>query len=160
MGKLSKANFYLKLFGIFKIPLLFYCRAKIVALDENKTVIRIPFRRPVKNHLNSMYFGALAIGADIAGAYIAFQIIEESKKKISLVFKNVQGEFLKRVEGDAYFTCSDGAKIRALIDETLKTGERVEDSVNISVTCPDIFGEEEVARFVLTISVRYKPSLK
>ena len=73
MGKsLFKSNLELYLFSFFKVPMLFYCRPRIVALDDEKVEIRLPLRRRTKNHLNSMYFGALAVGADVAGGFIAF----------------------------------------------------------------------------------------
>ena len=103
-----------------------------------------------------MYFGALAVGADIAGGVLAMDLIRKSGRNISLVFKDFKAEFLKRPEGDTYFTCNDGKAIENLITETIKTGERVNMPLKITATVPEISGNEPVAEFVLTLSLKDK----
>ena len=84
ISKITKANLYLKIFGITKIPLLFFCRPKIIELDSKVVEIKIPLKRRTKNHLNSMYFGALSVGADITGGFLAMACIQKSKKNVTL----------------------------------------------------------------------------
>ena len=74
-SELRKANLYLKIFGLTKIPLLWFCRPKIIILNTESVEIKIPLRRRTKNHLNSMYFGALSVGADITGGFLAMMCI-------------------------------------------------------------------------------------
>jgi len=64
MSELSKAKRMLWLFGFFKIPLIGYVNPKLIKLTDKSMVVKIPLRRKTKNHLGSMYFGALGIGAD------------------------------------------------------------------------------------------------
>lgn len=151
---LFKANLYLSLFGWSKVPLIWLCRPKILTLNEHKVEIRIPLKRRTKNHLNSMYFGALAVGADIAGGFMAMSKAENRGEKISLAFKAVQGEFLKRPEADVVFVCEDGELIDAMLDKTTSTGERVNEAVTINAICPSLHGDEVMAKFVLTLSVK------
>ncbi|MGR5428439.1 PaaI family thioesterase [Vibrio astriarenae] len=151
-----KANLYLSLFGWSKVPLIWYCRPKILTLNEQKVEIRIPLKRRTKNHLNSMYFGALAVGADIAGGFMTMSKAESRGEKISLAFKAVQGEFLKRPEADVVFVCEDGALIDNMLDSAIETGERINESVTINALCPSLHGEEVMARFVLTLSVKQR----
>ncbi len=115
----TKINFLFKSFALLKIPMIFYCGAKIVEIAEKKAVVKIPLNFKTRNHLRSMYFGTLAVGADITGGIIAFQIMQNQKLKISLVFKDMTAEFLKRVEKDAYFVCEDGESISNLIKRTI-----------------------------------------
>lgn len=103
-----------------------------------------------------MYFGALAVGADIAGDVLAMALIRKSGRNISLVFKDFKVGFLKRPEGDTHFTCNDGQGVKNLIDETTKTGERVNMPLKITATVPEILGDEPVAEFVLTLSLKDK----
>ena len=84
LTSIRKANFYLKFFSISKIPLLWYCRPKIVSLNSDYIEIKIPLRRRTKNHLNSMYFGALSVGADITGGFFAMMCIQQSKRPLPL----------------------------------------------------------------------------
>jgi len=136
--------------------MLFWLRPSIVRLDENTCVMKIPLNRRSKNHLNCMYFGALAAGADIASGFLAFKIIHDSKEKISFLFKDFKADFKKRAEADTYFICNDGAAVRAMIDEARLTKMRVNRSVKVIATVPSKMGDEPVAEFELTMSVKLK----
>ena len=151
----------LQTFGFLKIPLIFFVRPKVVIFDDEQCVLKVPLRRRVKNHLNSMYFGALAIAAECAGGVAALKAIRESGKTVSLVFKDFNASFLKRAESDTYFTCSDVAAIQSLVADTIQSGERKELTFDVIATCPDRFGEEQVANFQVTVSVKHnKPNKK
>ena len=154
---LLKATFGLRVFGWWKIPLLAFTRPSVMALDDERCVVRIRLRRRTKNHLGSMYFGALAIGADCAGGLIAATLIRRQKAKVSLVFKSLQATFLKRPESDVFFICEEGAKIRSLLDLTLASEERQTTPVNIRAEVNTPAGPEVVAEFVLELSLKQSP---
>ncbi|KII75833.1 hypothetical protein PL18_19255 [Vibrio renipiscarius] len=154
LSPLQKANLYLKLFGMFKVPLIWYCRPKIIHLDNDKVEVLIPLKRRNKNHLNSLYFGVLAIGADVAGGFMAMSKSQMRGERISLAFKAVQADFLKRPEADVVFTCQDGRLIDEMLDQTIATGQRVNQAVTITATCPTLHGDEPMAVFQLTLSIK------
>ena len=83
MNALTKANLQLWWFGFRYIPLIGFCKPKILELTDARTVIRMPHHRHTKNHLGSIYFGALAIGADLAGAFLVFY--KARQKKLNFV---------------------------------------------------------------------------
>jgi acyl-coenzyme A thioesterase PaaI-like protein len=143
-------------FGITKIPLIFFVKPRVIRLDDSQCMIKITLRRRTRNHLKSMYFGVLAVGADLAGGLLAMQLLTTSEHKISLVFKDMQADFLKRVDGDAIFTCKDGEKIRLLVQKVIETGERHHEPINIVVTSPEKYGDEILATFTLTLSLKEK----
>lgn len=154
LSPLAQANLFLQYFGFTKVPLIFYCRPKVIELNEKRSVIKIPFRRRTKNHLNSMYFGALCIGSDIAGGMIAMYMMNNRKLKLSLAFKDLKADFIKRPESDVYFTCEDGDKISEMIRKALETGERINEPVLINATISPKPGSEVYASFVLTLSLK------
>ncbi len=149
-----RETYFLRGFAWLKIPLLFYVLPSVVELNERRCVIKIPLRRRTKNHLNSMYFGALCIGADGAGGLMAMKLIDDSGRKISLIFKDFQAQFFARAEGDVFFTCEDGEKIQALVQRTLASSERQNETVVVVATTPKQRGDEPVARFELTLSLK------
>lgn len=117
----------LRTFGAFKIPVLFFLSPTVVEVNDYRCVVKIPLTRRSKNHLGSMYFAALAAGADCAGGLIAMNLVDEAAscgKKISLVFKDFKADFLKRAEGDVLFTCEDGQAIRQMVERVAASGER------------------------------------
>ena len=148
-------TFGMRLFGWLKIPLLASVRPSVVELSDTRCVVRIPLRRWSKNHLGSMYFGALAIGADCAGGLLAMDQIKRSGKQVSLVFKSFQATFLKRPESDVYFICDGGLAIRDQVRRTLESEERITEpmAIQAAVKLPDgTF--EPVAEFVLELSLK------
>ncbi|HDR03638.1 MAG TPA: DUF4442 domain-containing protein [Candidatus Marinimicrobia bacterium] len=151
---LWKKTLLLWFFAWRKIPVIFFIHPRVLELNANRCEILIPFRNRVKNHVRSMYFGALAVGADLAGGLIAMEAIARSRKKVNLLFKDIQGDFLRRVEGDAVFSCEDGPLIQEMLAETLANGQRVNNPVTILVKTPKISGDDIVARFVLTLSLK------
>jgi len=154
--RLLKETWKLRAFGFLKIPLVFFCSPRIVELSEAAVEIVIPLNYRTKNHLGSMYFGVQAVGADVAGGLLAMNRILETGNKVNLVFKDFRAEFLKRPEADVHFRSVDGAKVRALVDRALASGERENETVEIVGTCPSKFGTEPVGRYFLTISLKKK----
>jgi acyl-coenzyme A thioesterase PaaI-like protein len=147
-------TFLLRAFGFLKIPLLFFVRPSVLDATDDRCVVRIRLKRRSKNHLGSMYFGALAVGADCAGGLIAMRQIRAEGSPISLIFKDFHANFLKRAEGDVHFTCEQGAAIRELVKRANQTGERENMSVRVTATVPSQLGSEPVAQFLLTLSLK------
>ena len=155
ISNLTKTNLYLKFFGVTKIPLLWFCRPKIISITNESVEIKIPLKRRTKNHLNSMYFGALSVGADITGGFLAMTCIQNSNKNISLIFKDFKANFLKRAEGDVHFKCLQGEDIIKLVQRTIESGKRENMIVHIDAIVPSI-SNDKVAEFDLTLSLKEK----
>ena len=85
---IRKIQWMIFLLGLVKIPLIGFVRPRLIELSDEKIAVKIKFRRRTKNHLNSMYFGALAIGADVAGGIHAFYFAEKLNKKASFAFED------------------------------------------------------------------------
>ncbi|TDJ03937.1 MAG: DUF4442 domain-containing protein [Deltaproteobacteria bacterium] len=143
-------------FGLLKVPLIGYVRPKVITLNTEKTVIKIPLNWRTKNHLGSMYFGAMATAADICSGLAAMKQIVLSGKNIHLSFKDFQGEFHKRAEGATYFTCNQGREIQKFVDEVIKSKERMNMPIKVVATVPEHFGDVPVATFTLTLSLKHK----
>ncbi len=148
----AKSTLILRAFGIAKVPLLFFCSPRVVELSPEVCKVLLPFRKIIKNHLGSVYFGALAVGADTCVGMLAFDKISKSGKKINLVFKSFKADFLKRAEGETLFVCEEGAKIDEMIAQTLASGERVNTPLKAYATV----NGETVAEFELTLSLKVK----
>jgi len=153
-SKNFKATMGLRLFGWRKVPLIWYVRPSVEEVSEELIAIKIPLKRRNKNHLNSLYFGVLSIGADCAAGILAMNCIDKSGYDVSLVFKDFKANFLKRAEGNTIFTSTAGKEITKLVEKAIETGERVEMPVEVIATVPDKLGDEPVAKFVLTLSLK------
>ena len=148
-----RADLALKAFGLARVPLLFLARPRVVKIDDRHCQIEIPLRKLVKNHLGSLYFGALAIGADTCVGLLAFHKIQAVDSDIQLVFKSFAAQFLKRAEHHTQFICEEGEKIDRMIEKARSTGERVHEKLLARAECQG----EVVAEFVLELSLKRKP---
>lgn len=151
-----KQTLSLRAFGLLNIPSLFMVSPSVVRLSDKECEVKIPLNWITRNHLGTMYFGVLAMGADCAGGLIAMEAIRKSKKKVALLFKDFKADFLKRAEGDVHFICKEGKKIREQVEETIKSGKRTNRTVHILAITPKVSGDEPVAKFELTLSLKAK----
>lgn len=150
---LSKMQWMIFLLGFVKIPLLGYVRPKLLEITDESVAVKIRLRRRTKNHLNSMYFGALAVGADVAGGVHAFYFAQKYGKQVSFAFKSMEAQFLKRAESDIIFKCDEGKAIENAVKQGIETGERINLKVNVTALNTQ---NESVATFVMEISVKVK----
>ncbi|MFY0674384.1 MAG: YiiD C-terminal domain-containing protein [Bacteroidia bacterium] len=153
---LSKANRLLFLFGVAKIPLIRFVRPRIIEFTSEHIIIKIPLRRRNKNHLKSMYFGAFAIGADLAAGFLAFWLFQERKLKASFAFKSFKSEFLRRAMYDVYFECHAGNIILNAVEQAQKNGERINEMVKVDAFCYENGEKVKVAEMEIEASIKVK----
>src|SRR5512132_817165 len=140
----------------FKIPMFFWLGPRVVALDDEGCAVEIPFGWRSRNHLNSMYVGALCAGADLASGLNAAMLIQERHRDVKLVFSDMRCEFLKRADGDVVFRSRDGRRVAEAVRKTDATGERVTLPIEVIATVPRKYGDEPVARFTMGLSLKRK----
>jgi acyl-coenzyme A thioesterase PaaI-like protein len=150
---LKKMRWQIFLLGKFKIPLLGFVKPQLLTLDDESVQVKVNLRRRTKNHLNSMYFGALAVGADVAGGVHAFYFAEKHNLKVSFAFKGMNAEFIMRAESACIFTCKEGKKVEAAILKSKNTGERINETTLVEVFNED---HDKVAQFEMIVSVKCK----
>jgi acyl-coenzyme A thioesterase PaaI-like protein len=157
---LLKETALVRLLGL-RIPVLLFLGPKVLELDDEGCAVEIPLGWRSKNHVGSMYFGALCAGADLAGGLNAARLIyAKGHRKVVLVFADVKAEFLKRADGDVVFRSRDGRKVAEAVRQADATGERVTVPVEIVATVPKKYGDEPVARFTLGLSLKRKGEAK
>ena len=144
-----------RIFGLFEVPLIGWINPRIIEMSDHRSAIEIKLSRRTKNHLNSMYFGVMASGADIAGGLLAMRLIAESGRPISLAFKDFKAKFFKRAESDVVFFCNDIGKIKNFVGKVIRSKVRHHMPVKIYANCPKI-SDEIIAEFTLTLSLKNK----
>ena len=152
---LLKETALVRLLGL-RIPMILFAGPRVTALDGEECAVKIPLGYRTRNHLGSMYFGALHVGADLAGALHAMRLVLGRHRKVKVLFKDSRAEFLKRADGDVVFRCRDGERVRQAVEEAEATGERITLPVEVVATVPSKYGEEPVARFTLGLSMKRK----
>lgn len=143
------------LFGLIYIPMIFWLKPRIIELSKQGGILMVPFKRKTKNHVNSMFFGPFATGADVLGGALMLHLLGSKVKYYPFVYKDFYAEFLKRATSDVYYYCEDGQKISDAIALSTQTGERQNVILNIRATTPKDSQDETVANFRLTLSLKY-----
>ncbi len=144
----------LRFWAFAKIRLISYVRPRVLDLTDERCEIVVPLSWRTRNHLRSMYFGALCIGADAAVALIALNASRKAGGRITVIFKDMRADFVKRAEDDVHFACDQGREILDLVEKAAASGERENLPVQVIATVPRLLGSEPVARFTLTLSMK------
>ena len=150
-----KPSTMVRLWSLRNVFLLWLVRPRVVELSEDRCIIEIPLNWITRRRdIRAMYLGTLCMGADVAAGLISFKIVMDRKLNVSFVFKDMRAAFLKRAEGTVRFTNNDGPIVQDLIRRTMETGERQEATVHVVATVPSKLGDEPVATFELTLSLK------
>lgn len=153
---LWKETALVRLLGL-RIPMILFTGPRVLRLHADGCDVLIPLGWRTRNQLiGAMYFGALCVGADLAGGLPAAKRIVARYPRMKLVFGEFRAEFLKRADGDVRFEMRQGRQVAEAIRETEASGERVLVPVEVLATVPAKYGEEPVARFQMGLSLKRK----
>ena len=152
-----KPTTMVRLWSLQNVFFLWLTRLKVLELTADRCVVRIPLNWITRRRdIHAMYLGTLCMGADVAAGLIAFKLVMDRREKMNFIFKDLKGEFLKRAEGPVIFTNEDGPVIQDLMRRAMESGERHEALVHVIATVPSKLGDEPVAKFELTLSIKKK----
>ncbi len=149
---IKKLGRFIRTLSLFKVPLLGICRPRVIELSQKVARVQLPHEFLTKNHLGSMYFGALAMGSELSIALRLLDRLRSEKIPISFIFKDYSCEFLKRAEDDVQFVTEQVKAIDALIDRAASSNERHNGTFEgyaLSVST-----KEKLMTYKLTISMK------
>ena len=138
----------------WQIPVICYCRPKIIHLDDESCKLRIPLNWRTRNHVQSMYIGVFTVGADLTGGLLTLRSIRKRKRKVVLIFKDFHANFFKRAEQDVIFILKDGVEIDYAVQQAVDKGERINLPINITAMLSQDTEDDPVANFRLTLSIK------
>lgn len=110
-------------FLMFKLPSAFLCGVKLKELTSEKAVVAVRYKWINQNPFRSMYFAVQSMAAELSTGALVIAKIQESRREISMLVTNHEGEFTKKATGRIRFICEDGSLIDNALAETIKTGE-------------------------------------
>jgi hypothetical protein len=140
--------------GLIRIPMMRYIRPKLIESSDANVVVRVNLSRRTKNMYNSLYLGALAVGADCVTGFFPAKFMLETGHRVPPIIKTSSAEYYKRVNTYAHFTCTQGTELWELCNRAVSSGERLEATVIVLATAPKEFGDEPVAKFTQVISLK------
>jgi hypothetical protein len=108
-----------------KLPLAAFAGLRVRRLDEAGAEVSLPAGWKTQNPFGSTYFAAQAMAAEMSTGAPALWFIEQSGVKVSSLVTAISAKFTRRAVSEARFVFSDGATMRAAIEQTVRTGEPV-----------------------------------
>lgn len=151
---LWKLNFFLRLWSWWKVPLLASLRPRVVKASDTELELDVPLGWWSSNHLGSMYFGALCMGAEAAAALPAAMSIFREKLAVQFVFQEFHAKFTKRPESTVRFRNAQVPEVRALLESALGTSERLALVIPVTAWVQNQGESVCVGEFQVTLSVK------
>lgn len=151
--KALKLTAFINGYSLLKLPLLAFTAPQIIALTDRQSIVKVRLGWRTRNHLGVMYFGALAMGAELSIALKAVDEIAKSKKRIDFLFKDFHAEFGKRADGHVHFICDEADGVSDLIKQATTTSERLERQFKGYAIVPSK-GGEPIMNYTLTLTVK------
>ena len=124
---LKKVNnsFLYRLFLIAKLPIAWISGIKVNKVTAEKAQISIRYKYLNQNPFKSMYFACQAMAAEMSTGLLALGYLDARPEKISMLVLELSSNYSKKALGNIHFVCNDGLKVKASIDEAVKTGNGV-----------------------------------
>lgn len=108
------------LFKISKLPLTFLSGIKTTALSPTSATTSVKYGYLNTNPFKSIYYGVLAMTAELSTGVLAIFSIAKYEESISLLVIESNGKFHKKATGRIKFTCNDGALFQKEIERCIE----------------------------------------
>jgi Domain of unknown function (DUF4442) len=121
--QLMKHPVKFRMFLFFKLPAAFFSGVRIVDIDEQKSVVSIPYKWFSQNPFKSTYFACLAMAAEMTTGSLGMMHINKRNPAVSMLVVKLEAVYFKKATGKSIFTCLDGEQLKATIEKAIATGE-------------------------------------
>ncbi len=113
------------MFMLMKLPSAFFCGVRLRQISTESTVVSVPFKWLSQNPFRSIYFACQAMAAEMSTGLLALGNVYRRNPQVSMLVTGIHAVFHKKADRRIFFTCSDGAGFKRMIDEAIATGEGV-----------------------------------
>ena len=141
----------MRLYMLVKLPLALIAGVRVREVDRERCVVTIPYGWRTTNPFRSTYFAALSMAAEMSTGALSMVVVQSAPAPVAMLIVHMEASFDKKATAMTTFTCEDGAKAIAAVEETLRTGEPATARLESVGRMPD---GTEVARFAFTWSFK------
>lgn len=114
-----------RIFLLTSLPAAFFAGLKVEQLSEERAAISVRQKWFNKNPFHSIYFGVLAMAAEVSTGILCMSSLYKRKPAVSMLVIKNEGFFYKKAIGKIVFTCTDGALVNDAVEQSIRTGEGV-----------------------------------
>lgn len=115
--------FKFRLFLLSKLPSAFFSGVRVRFVDNEQSVVTIPFKWFTTNPFRSTYFACLSMAAEMSTGVLAMANTYEVQPAVSLLVLKIEGNFMKKADGLTTFTCEDGRMVERVVNEATASGK-------------------------------------
>jgi len=105
------------------LPLAAFAGLRVVRLDEQVCVVRLPGGWRTQNPFRSTYFAAQAMAAEMSTGAAAVVLLREAPASIAMLVVGVRASYSKKLVGAGTFTFEDVPAMRTAIARAGESGE-------------------------------------
>ena len=150
--RLVNTPWRMRLFLQWKLPAAWFMGIRVSSCDGERAVVRLPYGWRSQNPFRSTYFAAQCAAAELSTGLLALAVLQE-QPPVSMLVTHIEANFFKKADQTLLFTCTDGAALRATIEQAVATGEALTFNATSVGTWPD---GSEAARVLVTWSFKRK----
>lgn len=118
-------NFKFRVAMFNMLPMGWLSGMKVKTLTDEVCEVTVPYKRWNKNPFKSTFWAVLGMAAEMSSGALLVMYTHKQKPSIAMLVVDCKGEFFKKATDLTTFTCKDGLKIRAALEETMQTGNPV-----------------------------------
>ena len=142
-----------KLFLLTKLPAAFFSGVRLKQATAEACVTTVPYKWFSQNPFRSTYFACLAMAAELSTGALAMAHIYKRSPAVSMLIVKMEANYFKKATGRTTFTCSDGLRMKELVEKAITTGE----AQTFTARSIGINAEgQQVAEFLFTWSFKAK----
>lgn len=141
------------MFLFWKLPAAFFSGVRIKEIDEDRSVVTVPYKWLTQNPFRSTYFASLAMAAEMSTGVLGMMHVYKRTPPVSMLITNMEATYFKKATGIIYFTCEAGKQIYDMVEQSIATGESK--SITVKSTGTNKNGEL-IAAFLFTWSFKVK----
>ncbi|MCB9196030.1 MAG: DUF4442 domain-containing protein [Flavobacteriales bacterium] len=119
-------NFKFRTAMFSMLPMGWLSGMKIKTLTDEICEVTVPYKRWNKNPFKSTFWAVLGMAAEMSSGALLVMYTNNQKPSVAMLVVECKGEFFKKATDLTTFTCNDGLKIKAAIEETMSTGEPIQ----------------------------------
>ena len=124
-------------FAMLKVPLLMFTRPRVRTVCSDRYELSIDLARRTKNPYGSMYFGAMAVGAEATPMAHALVIARSMGKTAFFTTKRVAVQFLAPAKAEVTFRSDDGDNVHAALLQAMEDNRAAPAQVRVAALCAD-----------------------
>ena len=111
-----------RMFLLKNLPAAYFSGLKIESVNENKSVVSIPYKWFTRNPFRCTYFACLSMAAEMSTGILSMANTYKRSPEVSLLVTAIEGKFYKKATGLTRFICEEGKSVHQTVEAVLAGG--------------------------------------